>query len=304
VPGKLAAWVQAARPLAQANLAPALLLGQAVAYAVRGRFDPGALLLAQLFGVLDQLFILWVNDYADADTDALNRTFTPYSGGSRVVPEGKLTRADLGRGALVALVALLVLSGAVWLMQGNAATFLLTLFGIVLVWAYSLPPLQLAYRGHGELLQALGVGVVLPLFGYAMQSGDLAGLPPALPLGGALLGYAGNLTTCLPDQPSDAQSDKRSHAVRHGQRRTRLSSLAWLALGCAVLALGLPGLATGWRVACLALGLGPLLLNLPLLRGCTADAGPDPKRFVVHNGAAIVLSFAGPAAGLLVGATG
>jgi 1,4-dihydroxy-2-naphthoate octaprenyltransferase len=304
VTGKLAAWVQAARPLAQANLAPALLLGQALAYTERGTFSLHALLLAQLFGVLDQLFILFVNDYADTETDALNRSFTPYSGGSRVVPEGKLTRAELGRGALLALAALLVFSGTVAVWRDNWVLLALTLGGVALVWGYSLPPLRLAYRGRGELLQALGVGVVLPLFGYAIQRGSLEGLPLVLPVGGALLGYAGNLSTCLPDQSSDALSDKRSYAVRFGQRRTRLTSLCVVALGCALLALGLPGLAPGARAACLALGLAPLLLNARQLGDDAAPAGREATRFVLLNGLAIVLSFVGPTLGLLLNPAG
>ena len=97
----LAAWIQAARPLSQANIAVPLLFGQAVAFARYGAFDPLIFALVAAFGVAIQLFIVFANDLADEEADRLNDSPTPFSGGSRVLPEGKLRRADLIQGAAV-----------------------------------------------------------------------------------------------------------------------------------------------------------------------------------------------------------
>ena len=85
------AWVQAARPLAQVNILVPLLFGQAMAFAMTGRFELGWLWLCAWLGLLVQLLIVFANDYADRETDGHNATFARVSGGSRVVPEGRLT---------------------------------------------------------------------------------------------------------------------------------------------------------------------------------------------------------------------
>ena len=47
--------------------------------------------------------IVFVDDFADRETDHINTTFSRVSGGSRVLPEGKLTPAAQGSAALAAL---------------------------------------------------------------------------------------------------------------------------------------------------------------------------------------------------------
>ncbi|MCA9681688.1 MAG: prenyltransferase, partial [Myxococcales bacterium] len=156
------AWLQASRPLASANVAIPLVLGQALAFGAHGRFSWSLFGSVQLIGVFIQLFIVFANDFADREGDAHNRTFNQFSGGSRVIPEGKLSPTLIAGAALVALAGLLALGVAAllqglgpWLLVGTAAT-------AALLWAYSYPPLRYAYRGGGEVLQGLGVGVVLP----------------------------------------------------------------------------------------------------------------------------------------------
>src|SRR5690606_27180733 len=113
-----------------------------------------------------------------------------FSGGSRVLPEGKLVAAQLRRAALSmgALVVGVSAVSAAWLQRPlfvPAAGV-----AIILSWAYSFPPLRLSYAGWGEATQGVGLGVVLPLLGWYAQAGTLQGFPwPALaPL--FLLGFA------------------------------------------------------------------------------------------------------------------
>lgn len=214
----LRAWVQATRPLAQVNIATPLLLGQALAFACTGQFSLERMAWIHGFGALAHLFIVFANDFADREGDAHNRTFNQFSGGSRVIPEGKLSPTLIAGAALVALAGLLALGVAAllqglgpWLLVGTAAT-------AALLWAYSYPPLRYAYRGGGEVLQGLGVGVVLPLLAFATQTGDpltdmrWAALAPMF-----VLGVASNILTALPDHPADVAASKRSYPVVHGQ---------------------------------------------------------------------------------------
>ncbi|RYE92692.1 MAG: hypothetical protein EOO75_06080, partial [Myxococcales bacterium] len=115
-PGPLAtlgAWVQASRLPSQSYIALPLLLGQALAAHQHGRpLSPGTLAAVQLFGVLDQLFIVYANDWADQDTDRRNLTPTLFSGGSRVLVHGRLGPRAIGTAAVVCAVALVALSVA------------------------------------------------------------------------------------------------------------------------------------------------------------------------------------------------
>jgi 1,4-dihydroxy-2-naphthoate octaprenyltransferase len=113
---------------------------------------------------------------------------------------------------------------------------------VLLSWAYNRPPLQWSYRGHGEILQGLGCGVVLPLIGFYLQRGsfELFPWPALLPL--LALFWVGNLVTALPDYDSDRAGGKRTFPVRYGQSRARITALIVLALAYGSLPLVSPSL--------------------------------------------------------------
>lgn len=284
----LAAWVQASRLLAQANLAVPLVLGQALAFMVHGRFSWTLFAWVQAFSVADQLFIVFANDVADAQTDRDNRTHGPYSGGSRVLVEGKLTPQQLLIGSAIAAVAMVgvclylgAAHGRWWTLAGAAAA-------VLLFWAYSFPPAKLSYRGHGEILQGLGLGVVLPVFGFYVQAGTFEGMPwPALfPL--FVLGFAGNIITSLPDYPSDLVGKKRSYVVRKGQFVARRHSLELLVVAIAMGPLVIPGLPWFAYVPMAALPLGIMVSAFRLLGSADAEHRDECHVFVTT--AAVVLN--------------
>jgi len=240
---RLGAWIQASRPLAQANLAGPLAFGQGLALA--GGLPPSVAMAAVAFGfgVVDQLVIVWMNDVADEPDDRLHSAPTPFSGGSRVLVEGRLTAAALTRGAWLAAVALLLLAAAAAMLAGRVWLPPLALAALGLAWAYSCPPLRRSARGGGEWLQAAGIGVVLPLVGWHAQSGAAPGLesfPWAALLPAIALGYAGHVATAIPDAHADALAGRRTLAVRLGQARAALLTLQVLTLATFGTALVLP----------------------------------------------------------------
>jgi 1,4-dihydroxy-2-naphthoate octaprenyltransferase len=282
----LRAWIQASRPLAQANLAGPVLLGQALAFERTGRF--GWPWLAALFGwtILDQLVIVWGNDYADRAHDMGGSSKTPFSGGSGVLPEGKLRPRSLRRAAIGAYALLLALGVALAVLR-TVWALPLTLAAGLLLWAYSYPPLRLSYRGHGEHLQALGIGVVLPLLGFAVQAGGLGAFPWEALIPTYLFGFAGNVATALPDVGLDRKAQKRTWPVRYGVSRSR-----WLCLAITVAALG--GVSAFGHPLAAALGTLPLIGAFRLGRGREAIV-----RFIVLQGAATQIGLLGWAAFLL-----
>lgn len=221
-------WVQAARPAAHGMIALPLLWGQALALLANGDFQWSWFLVVQFFGLLCQVYILYLNDYADEAVDRLNDSYW-LSGGSRVVPDGQLTGQQLYRASFIALLAMLVLAlvSALYHRPWMLALTLIAAFGAA---SYSLKPIQTSYRGYGELHQALSCGVLLPVIGFYMQSGSLAEFPWALLICTFLIFYAGNIITALADTPSDSAGGKRTYPVRHGEKKARKHALILLSI--------------------------------------------------------------------------
>ena len=284
---RLRAWVKAARPLAQANIAGPLLLGQAFALAKLGTFSWSVLGLVAAFGVADHLFIVFANDYADREHDTDKRTL--FSGGSGVLQNGDLSPKSLLRAAILMAFTLVVI-GSLFITR-SPWPFALSVAAIAILWAYSYPPLRLSYRGGGEWLQGLGVGGVLPLFGYAAQASEVASFPWSIGAGCVLLAASANVATSLPDLAADRRARKRTLAVKKGIARA-----AWSCIGLSVIALywlswtGHAHFGDGW-LAFAVLPFVPLLLQPPRTPGASV-------RFIVLHGLTTQTVFLGWAAWL------
>lgn len=251
------AWFQAARPLAHLNIAVPLLLGQVAAWHVSGRFSWAWLAAALLWGVLDHLFIIFSNDFADREADSGRRTLL--SGGSGVIPEGKLSPRQVERAAQVAAMALMLYSCLLWFF-GRTWTPLYALAALVLIWLYSFAPARLSYRGGGELLQGLGVGIGLPSLGYYMQ--DAGVVAPSWVIWPAfLLGVCSNVLTALPDLEDDQRAKKRTWPVRHGMASARRFASGGIAFAAFAVFLWTPSVSIPARAAVAIAPLLPLLLG-------------------------------------------
>lgn len=279
-----AAWLQASRPLAQVNLVVPLWLGQALAFAHTGAFSLPILYALQIVAALLLLVIVFSNDYADRETDAANVTYNEFSGGSRVLPEGRLGPDDLRGAAWVALVGLVGFSIYLAFGSGKLYTPVFVAAAALLVWAYNFPPLRLSYRGGGEVVQGLGTGVVLPLLGFYLQAGDLAAFPwlALVPL--FLLGVVGNILSSLPDVPSDRRSNKRSYPVRRGQWAARRHSLELLVMAALMGGMVVPGLGVGLVALLAAPTLALVASCVPSLGSADAEQKDECRRFILLAG--------------------
>ncbi|ATB27780.1 prenyltransferase [Melittangium boletus] len=281
------AWLQASRLPSQSYIALPLLLGQFVAARERGgALELGTLVAVQLFGLFDQLFIVYANDWADQETDRRNRTATLFSGGSRVLVEGRLSSRALGGAAIVCAVGLMGVSLGLAVLRDEPLLMALAGAALALLWAYSYPPLKLSYRGGGELLQMVGVAGVLPLYGYLAQGGELSGFPWALTLMLLPTHLACSIATALPDEPSDRDSDKRTLPVRVGGERAAwvilaLNGLTWVLAPAGLASVGLR-LGAGWLVP------GVAALAVVGVR----PAPPGSRRILVRVSAAILATLA------------
>ena len=215
---KSKAWLRALRvPFFTATLAP-IVFGTVFAYYWEHRFNGWRFLLVLIGTLLVQAGLNLANDYFDylSGNDELTES-TPVSGGSKVIQEGLL------KPKLIFLVSIICFFGASLIglylnftLKGNFI-LIVGLIGLILAFFYSAPPLKIGYRsGLGELSCAIGIGPLMILGSYYVQTGNfsLPALLVSLPLG-ILIGLV-LLINEFPDYKADQQVHKNTLVVRYG----------------------------------------------------------------------------------------
>ncbi len=293
------AWVQASRLASQSYIFLPILLGQAAWVSQGGSIDPVAFLLVQLFGLFDQLYIVYANDYADYAGDCLNTTHTMFSGGSRVLVEGLLKPMELRIAAWVMVILSIVCGAAFSVLYGRHLMTPLMCAGLLLLWMYSYRPFRCSYGGGGEILQAAGTGILLPVIGYYAQSGRIGPFP--WPLVAMLLptSLACAVATALPDEPADVQCGKRTGPVLLG---TKLAKAAVIVLNIASIVAALfvsPPLQN--RLTGVLFGGLPIAALLGMTITFRGDPGTPQLTLFVAMAIVVTLSLVGGAAAGLFG---
>lgn len=222
-------WLYAIKPASWPKLLVPMFLGQTLGICVSGGFSPTALLLGAIFTIADGIYIVLLNDWGDRDVDRIKRELFPDGCSPKTIPDGILPeRVILTAGLLagsIALGAALIAQATLGLSLaiGGAAACLLTFA------AYTFPPLRLNYRGGGELLEAIGVGLLLPWFNAYLQSGQTWAPEYTLFAGFALASLASALASGLSDEVSDRQGGKTTFTTMFGNKATRYVAEALLA---------------------------------------------------------------------------
>lgn len=285
-------WTYAIKPASWPKLLVPCALGQGLAFFA----DPHAFTLAPAafalaFTLLDGLFIVLLNDWGDQRIDALKRSLFPDGCSPKTLPDGilppsSLLLAGLAAGALALLAALT----AETLLPRPGLTLAAALALLIFV-AYTLPPLRLNYRGGGEALEALGVGVVLPGLGVFAQLGHLPLSAAAFLPGFTLLAAASALASTLADETSDRQGGKRTAATLLGNPTTRRAAEAALLLGAAAWPLAAALLDLHTLPAALLAAAATLAFWRPLRRVsplATTDAFDPQRLYKLHLHRAIL----------------
>lgn len=259
-------WVRAARlQLHTIGFTP-LLLGSVAAWYEHGYFRWPRFVLAFLIGLMIHLVTAFVNDVADIQTDEANRSRTPFSGGSGVVVEGRLSRSDLMKGAGWAIFLALLLTGLmIFGLHVHWGILLFVGWGILSATQYSIPPAKLSYRGGGEFLVLVTYSVALLWAGYLVQAGPA--YSPLVWVLSAPVGFAVFsliAITQFPDLDADRKAKKRSLVIVFGVKATlRIVSVAVALSLLSVAAFLLTGAVPVWpgALSLLALPLGYRLLK-------------------------------------------
>jgi 1,4-dihydroxy-2-naphthoate octaprenyltransferase len=158
----------------------------------------------------------YVNDYADGERGTDDRRVGPV----RLVASGLASASEVKKAALaaglVAAVAGLTLAVAVGpeVIAVGAASLAAGYF-------YTGGPRPYGYAGFGELFVFVFFGVVATVGSAYVQLDDVLGLAVLASLPVGCLATALLVVNNLRDIPTDAESGKRTLAVRIGDRRTR-----------------------------------------------------------------------------------
>jgi putative NADPH-quinone reductase/1,4-dihydroxy-2-naphthoate octaprenyltransferase len=214
----VSAWIAALRLQFHPMAWGAYAIGAAGAFNVTGTFDAVAfwLGLASLFFL--EVATVFSNEYFDLESDRRNRNFGPFTGGSRVLVDGRISLGRMRLGIAWAMVCFLTAFTALAAVLPASRLIPLGLLAILAI-GYTTPPLKLCWRGLGELDVALTHSAALILCGFLFQGGPWDAWFPVLasvPLFFAVL--AAIILSGIPDYPADHAAGKRSLAVLVGPR--------------------------------------------------------------------------------------
>jgi len=204
-----------------------------------------------------QLSVSFSNNYFDRHSDR-NSVKTAFSGGSKILLENPelqfyalfISIFLLCFSFIVNLIFTVVYAYPIWF-------FIFVLFGGLLGWFYTAPPLKFAYRGLGELSTMLAVGFFIPGMGYFVVSGTLDSLFKLIILPLSCYGLFFIITVELPDLESDALANKKNFLVKWGRT-------------------------TGKFISVLATGFGTLMLTMLFVLGI-ANEMIDWKPFAIFS---------------------
>jgi len=218
--GTTTAWFEELRaPFLTASVIP-VLVGGAVAWAALGEMDWWMFVLTLAGVMLLHLGANVSNDYWDymGGTDVVNRFRTPFSGGSGLLVDRRLSprrvlrlgQALLAAGSLIGLYLVYALGEDGWVV------LLLGMLGVGGGYFYSAPPLSLASRGVGELAIGGLFGLLAVLGTYYIQttSFSLEAVAASLPV--SLWVAAIIWINQIPDMEADGSTGKRTLVVRWG----------------------------------------------------------------------------------------
>jgi 1,4-dihydroxy-2-naphthoate octaprenyltransferase len=212
----LSSWIKASRVPSQLYILFPLLLGEIVAFSNVSNLSYVHFYLILVFSIFIQLFIVYANDYADIETDRINQSYTIFSGGSRVLVDGNLTPKQLKIGINLSITVVLCIGLYFSFFTKANLALGFVLISLFLLWAYSFPPIQLSYRGGGEILQTIGLALILPCFSYYIHTFNILEYPISKLWILFPTQLACAIATSLPDEPSDRVSNKRTTSVRFG----------------------------------------------------------------------------------------
>lgn len=186
--------------------------------------------LGLLYIIFLVAYIVHFNDYADIEVDRIKRAMFPDHCSPKTIPDGILTEHQVLGAGLVSLSMVLFI-GIVAYFFFYASSISGVLLSIATFWMYSLRPFRLNYRGGGELLEAIGISIIIPytifqLFGYSVTKSDFVWILPSF-----FLSLSSAIASGLSDESSDRIGGKRTFVTLVGSKTATIVLICSFSLG-------------------------------------------------------------------------
>jgi 1,4-dihydroxy-2-naphthoate octaprenyltransferase len=208
----------------------AYTVGALSSFRLMEKFDLTVYIIGYISLFLIEFATVISNEYFDFETDKINKNYSQFTGGSRMIVEGKISFKQIKIAITIILILIFVLSIFLSFMT-NIYSVIILLIGLFLGLAYTVPPLKLSYRGFGEIDVGITHSFYIILAGFLFQCPRIYTSFPwviSIPLFFAVFGAI--ILAGFPDFIADKKVGKKTLTVILGQKRATLVSILSISL--------------------------------------------------------------------------
>jgi 1,4-dihydroxy-2-naphthoate polyprenyltransferase len=193
------------------------MMGALLAVAAGASLSVDRFIFGYIVLVTGHLSVHYSNDYFDYEVDSKTTAGT-LSGGSGILPKHPELLA-FSKWFGLSLAILSVVLGAVFTFVYSFPVMYLgfALFGNLISWYYTAPPVRLAYRGLGEITTMISVGFLMPAIGDFSQYGSFSPLFMAFCIPSLLYALSFIINVEVPDMEGDIVCSKNNFVARTGR---------------------------------------------------------------------------------------
>ena len=166
------------------------------------------------------LSLSYSNNYFDIEVDKFNIPIS-ISGGTKILIENPELRPICKKIAIGLIILSITLASIFLILFSYPITFLsFIIFGNLLGWFYTAPPIRLAYRGLGEIANMINMGLLMPGIGYWTMSGNLDLFFSIFAIAFFLYGLNFMIIVETPDMEGDKIAKKKTFVTKIGRKNS------------------------------------------------------------------------------------
>lgn len=224
---KLKSWLSIVRIQFYPMTWIAYSLGALLEKSLTGNFDNYIYWRGYILLFLIEFITILFNEYFDFETDSINKNYSMFTGGTRMLVEDKLNFREIRFAIAIVLFLVMFISYQILnLMADSFSSFLLLGSCLFLGIGYTAPPVRFCYKGLGELVVCFTHSPLVILCGFVFQGGSIGNILPwlySIPLSFAT--FAAIILAGIPDRVSDMVVSKRTLVVILGSKKATYLAL-------------------------------------------------------------------------------
>lgn len=196
-------------------------------------FNMAVFLLGYILLFLFEVAVVFSNEYHDKETDRLNRFYSPFTGGSRVLVNGLISDEAIKKATRNVLAVCFAITALLAYLSSAPYYVSISLIMILFVIAisYTVPPVKFSYNGMGEMVVGFTHSFAMILCGFVFQGGSLGNSYPwllSLPLFLSIVPAI--IMAGMPDYFADKAAGKGTLAVRFGKSKATALAIVFVLL--------------------------------------------------------------------------